>query len=98
MAIKIADADDLGKDGYLLTVDLDADAPPDPDDAGRILTLTWGSYESSKNDGETNRQYENRIERETRHLAREAAKRRGDAAKPREQRTKVAALVGKDIT
>jgi hypothetical protein len=95
MTIKIIDADDLGPAGIRLVVDLDADnaSPPEQDD-GRLMELTWGSYESSRNEGETPAQYRNRIKAETRGIAREAAVRRQAADKP----TKVTALIGADIT
>lgn len=94
MTIKIIDADDLGVTGYRLTIDLDAANPADAaDDPDRIMTLDWGSYASSKNDGETKPQYLQRIRNETRALAREAAAKRGVSTA-----TKVAALVGVDIT
>jgi hypothetical protein len=95
MTIKIIDADDLGKDGIRLTVDLDADAPGEPaDENGRLLVRQWGSYESSRNDGETQVQYRNRIKAEMRALAREAAALRQSAIKP----TKIASLIGADIS
>lgn len=94
MVIKIIDADDLGAPGYRVTIDLDAANPADPkDDPGRIMTLNWGSYASSKNAGETKPQYLTRVRNETRALAREAAAKRGASTA-----TKVAALVGVDIT
>lgn len=96
MAIKIIDADDLGKDGFLLTADLDADNPevvtPDSD---RLITRTYGSFESSKVGAETRNQYLNRIRGEFRLTARDESSKQATAKAPR---TKVATLVGQDIT
>ena len=92
MSIKIIDADDLGKDGVRVTVDLDGDKDADANDSGRILVLTYGSYESSKNGAETKPQYIQRIKGEVKAMAREAAGKRAPAA------NKVASLVGADIT
>ena len=93
MTIKITNALNLGAQGFRVTVDLDAANPADPaEDAGRIMTLDWGSYASSKNGAETPVQYLTRIRTETRALAREAAAKRADVPAP------VASLVGVDIT
>ena len=94
MASKIVDAIDLGAQGITVTVDLDADNPEPPAEGdGRVFTVTWGSYESSANPGETRAQYRNRIRDETRALARERAKARGAKAPVR-----VDALIGVDIS
>lgn len=91
MAMKITQFDDTGVTGFEVTVRLDttklaADGvTPDP---AFVRTWTWGSFESSANEGETKAQYRQRIKAETKLLAQLEV----DRIKP--TRTSVPAMLG----
>lgn len=93
MTLKLVDAYER-TDGITVVVDLDAENV-EPATDQRLLTLQWGSYESSKVGAETKPQYLNRLRNETRGLARLAAEKRGLVIPAK---TSIPVLIGVDVT
>lgn len=93
MTLKIVEAHER-TDGITVVVDLDA-ANPEPAKDDRLLSLSWGSYTSSRVGAETKAQYMTRIRNETRGIARLAAVKRDPLASVK---TGIPALVGADVT
>lgn len=92
MAIKIVRAVDLPNNGGIqLTADLDA-GNAEPADGDRLLSLTYGSFESSANPGESRAQYRNRVKNEFRSMCRLATQRGAETA------SDIPSLIGQDIT